>query len=968
MKSALFTFFLASLMVLTSGAAFGLHTGVTDLSASFSHETFAPAEFNGNVTIMPSGNIVWNGTGTHVIAETGNYYNMTGNINGTLTVLHDNTIFNGVGHKIYNSSDSRPLVSILNTTGVTFRSTIVYGGNYSLADIWLNNTSTDQIQGLNLYYSKIGVYVENYTHDVNISDSIVVPAVYGVSGMLLGLDYSGSGALSVSHSSYRITAFNDSVSAVLTIAGVLIGANDSKLLDSHISASGNEVSVATSSNYTFMSGNNIKVSKLPSIGVTLSGISGYPLYNITFSDNTVSGNVTSSSSIPFQLVGEGSINGNIFSFNANGNSVSPIDLNYGNASFTGNSVTVYNGTSTYSYDGVLADGPNYTISSNTVNITTGVIRGIAVSNSMGGASPDGDSITHNTLLLNSTGATGITSQGVQISNSTISDNYMKLSSGSNSDIGITLGGNNDNIDSNSIYLNVTGSPSYIYGIGNYEYSPSVTNTNVSGNYINITGTPTQPYGIYYTGSPSYLSITGNTIIQGTSLNPSGIFVSSGTKVTVSGNYLVADSTNSGSSIEVEVSYSTVSDNWIFGNGNQTGIYIFSDTAVTAYNNTLTDVYDAFFLDNANNVIISGNYVNDTVQYLFFIDGDSGLLVYHNNFFNYSLTPVYIYSSTGYYFNSSYPVGGNYWSANTGLDLYSGPGQNLTGPDGISDSAYLIISGLLDYYPLSYEWKRPLAVFSEKGLMPGTLWSATFNGKQKYSTESTISFSISNGTYQTYSYSVGKVANYKGGGSSGYYSYKGNGFSNTTTYNPYYSLKFTEAGLPSGTTWTLKVNGTTHQVSGSSYTVAVLNNTSVNYDVFNTTLYYNNVGSGSQTVKGSNITIEITYLHFAYINGTVSPASSSVTVNGKPVSVNNGSFSLAVAAGSYSVVVSSKGYNTYYSNFTVTPGEVKVVNATLTKQQATLGGLPIVDYYYIAGGSAAAIAVIASVFWLRRKGH
>ncbi len=968
MKGALFTFFLASLMLLTSGSALGLHLGMTDNPASFGHETFSPLEFNGNVTIMPSGSIEWKGTGSHVITESGSYYNMTGSINGTLTVLHANTVFNGEGYSIYNNSNPQPLVSILNTTGVTFRNAFVYGGNYSLADLRLNNTSMDKIQGLNLYFSGIGVYLENYTHDVNISDTVAVPSAFGISGMLLGLGYSTSSGFYVSHSSYGITAFNDSVRADIVLSGVLIGANDSKLMDSHIWASGAEVAVASSSNYTIMSGNSIKVNDLPNIGVTLSGTTSYPIHNTTFSGNSVSGNITSPSSTPFQMIGEGLISDNNFTFNANGNAVSPIALNYGNASFTGNSLTLYNGTSTYSYNGITADGPNYTISGNTVNITTGIISGIAVSYSTGGALPDGDVIAHNNLMLNSSGATGITSQGVKFSNSTITDNYMKLSSGSNPDIGITFSGINDRIEGNTMYLNVSGSPSYLYGIGNYEYGLQVSNTTVSGNYINITGSPTEPYGIHFTGISNNLSITGNTIAQGPSQYPMGIYVSAGNKVVISGNYLAAGSTSSGTSIEVSASYSTVSNNWIFGKGNQTGIYIYSDTNVSAFNNTISDVYYAFFIDVANNVTVSGNYVNDTAKYLFFIDGDSGLLVYHNNFFDYPLTPVYIYSSTGYYFNSSYPVGGNYWSASTGLDLKSGPGQNIIGSDGISDSPYLVISGLYDYYPLNYQWERPLAVFSEKGLRQGTLWSVTFNGIPKYSTESTISFSISNGTYQTYSFSVGKVSNYRGGGTSGNYSYSGSGFSNNTTYEPYFSLKFIELGLPPGSTWTISVNGTSHTVSGSSYSLEVLNGTTVNYKIINTTLYYSNTGSGSKTIDGGNATVEIAYFHYAYINGTVSPVLANVTVNGISVPVNNGSFSLAVPSGNYSVEVSSNGYITFYSNFTVSPGEGKAVNATLSKQQAKSGGLPAVDYYYIAGGTVASIAIIGSAYWLKRKRH
>ena len=54
-------------------------------------------------------------------------------------------------------------------------------------------------------------------------------------------------------------------------------------------------------------------------------------------------------------------------------------------------------------------------------------------------------------------------------------------------------------------------------------------------------------------------------------------------------------------------------------------------------------------------------------------------------------------------DNDYPSGGNYWNDYTGEDQYSGPGQNLTGPDGIGDNPYNIpdIHGSKnkDRYPL-----------------------------------------------------------------------------------------------------------------------------------------------------------------------------------------------------------------------------------------------------------------------------
>jgi parallel beta-helix repeat protein len=77
------------------------------------------------------------------------------------------------------------------------------------------------------------------------------------------------------------------------------------------------------------------------------------------------------------------------------------------------------------------------------------------------------------------------------------------------------------------------------------------------------------------------------------------------------------------------------------------------------------------------------------------------VVYHNNFID-----NYIGNAFGQYYcvwNDSYPSGGNYWSDYTGFDNYSGPGQNITGSDGIGDTSYEVTSINFDYYPLMNPW-------------------------------------------------------------------------------------------------------------------------------------------------------------------------------------------------------------------------------------------------------------------------
>jgi len=81
-----------------------------------------------------------------------------------------------------------------------------------------------------------------------------------------------------------------------------------------------------------------------------------------------------------------------------------------------------------------------------------------------------------------------------------------------------------------------------------------------------------------------------------------------------------------------------------------------------------------------------------------IDGTSGnTTLFHNNIVD-NTVQAYDYGISDDW-NVSYPVGGNYWSDYTGVDLYSGPYQNEPGWDGIGDTPYTIDGDSEDRYPL-----------------------------------------------------------------------------------------------------------------------------------------------------------------------------------------------------------------------------------------------------------------------------
>jgi parallel beta-helix repeat protein len=107
----------------------------------------------------------------------------------------------------------------------------------------------------------------------------------------------------------------------------------------------------------------------------------------------------------------------------------------------------------------------------------------------------------------------------------------------------------------------------------------------------------------------------------------------------------------------------------------------------------------------NTIIGTLPYRNYTYYMSFYCSSND--IFYHNNFLN-KTHQIISYSSTNVW-DDGYPSGGNYWSDYAGVDLYSGPYQNVTGSDGIGDTPYVIDANNQDHYPLSLWPERVIDV-------------------------------------------------------------------------------------------------------------------------------------------------------------------------------------------------------------------------------------------------------------------
>ncbi len=130
--------------------------------------------------------------------------------------------------------------------------------------------------------------------------------------------------------------------------------------------------------------------------------------------------------------------------------------------------------------------------------------------------------------------------------------------------------------------------------------------------------------------------------------------------------------------------------------------IFSNEVFIENNILQNDDYGIEIRMSSNSFIIN-NTVSDNTWFGIYLDDSEAVHVYYNTFTN---NTEYRDNSALNFWHNGYPSGGNYWSDYNGTDLFSGPGQNLSGPDGIGDTPYTNIqggTGARDNYPLMSPW-------------------------------------------------------------------------------------------------------------------------------------------------------------------------------------------------------------------------------------------------------------------------
>jgi hypothetical protein len=147
-------------------------------------------------------------------------------------------------------------------------------------------------------------------------------------------------------------------------------------------------------------------------------------------------------------------------------------------------------------------------------------------------------------------------------------------------------------------------------------------------------------------------------------------------------------------------------------------------------------------------------------------------------------------------------------------------------------------------------------FAETGLPTGTRWSVTLNGTTAASTGPSLGFVEANGSY---AFTVGSPAGYAPNPLTGVATVNGAAGSMTIAFTAIlpgtYPVVFTESGLPSGTRWSVTLNGTLETSSGPSIEF-VEPNGSYPYEVGAPAGYTASPHPGSAAVEGRNASVTI----------------------------------------------------------------------------------------------------------------
>jgi len=207
------------------------------------------------------------------------------------------------------------------------------------------------------------------------------------------------------------------------------------------------------------------------------------------------------------------------------------------------------------------------------------------------------------------------------------------------------------------------------------------------------------YGIMFSIYSFKCSVSNNKLMQ----NHNGIYFSSDSGGNVISQNIIIE--NYGHGIWISNSTNNLIVNNSISNNDDVGIYIVHSSNNTIFNNSIyRSLKGGIFLHEG---CIKNEIINNTITECLYglkLINSTNNKIFHNNFLsNFVQANLLEGVNLDNLWNLDYPSGGNYWSDYVGIDLYSGPYQNISGSDGIGDTPYVIDVDNVDWYPLMNPW-------------------------------------------------------------------------------------------------------------------------------------------------------------------------------------------------------------------------------------------------------------------------
>ncbi|UCE36787.1 MAG: right-handed parallel beta-helix repeat-containing protein, partial [Thermoplasmata archaeon] len=240
--------------------------------------------------------------------------------------------------------------------------------------------------------------------------------------------------------------------------------------------------------------------------------------------------------------------------------------------------------------------------------------------------------------------------------------------------GIFLWESNENIVNENIAFNNSNGFEIWYSNGNNFFDNNVS-SNTNGIYI-----------IYSNGN----IIINNSAYQ----NDDGLYFHTSNENTISRNN--ASLNNETGILLFQCQWNNITNNFVSEN-NLSGIFIYYSEKNNAIDNSIFSNTLGFWFYRAKYNNISHNMIISNTDHGLYVQYSSNNLFFFNNIIGNS---VQAYDDKhDNYWDSGYPLGGNYWSDYSGNDNFKGPDQDQLGSDGIGDTNYTIDSDSIDNYPL-----------------------------------------------------------------------------------------------------------------------------------------------------------------------------------------------------------------------------------------------------------------------------